>query len=207
VAWPAEMTARPLVSMPNASKGVGVVLKSDGDLKPHHWAGDVEAADDSTTRLPLDLGSSGEDVKEEVSGSSRAAPDTLPGPRMLIVDDSSMTRKMMVRSLGKEYPDIVEAEDGVGAVAMVKAVMNLGQTYDVILMDFQMPNMNGPSATKCIREMGYNGLVVGVTGNAMDSDQQIFKDAGADAVFTKPIKAPLLLQDIAKLRVQRYKTI
>jgi CheY-like chemotaxis protein len=62
------------------------------------------------------------------------------------------------------------------------------KTYDAVLMDFIMPNMDGPTATRAIRALGYEGLIVGVTGNALDSDIQHFLLSGAVKVLTKPLQ-------------------
>jgi CheY-like chemotaxis protein len=71
------------------------------------------------------------------------------------------------------------AEDGLIAIEQVQRRLFIGNgdktTYDAILMDFVMPNMDGPTATKQIRELGYNGLIFGVTGNALQSDLEFFK--------------------------------
>jgi signal transduction histidine kinase/CheY-like chemotaxis protein len=59
--------------------------------------------------------------------------------------------------------------------------------YSAILMDSSMPVMDGPTATKLIREAGYKGLIVGVTGNVLPEDKAYFLSQGADAVMTKPM--------------------
>ena len=59
--------------------------------------------------------------------------------------------------------------------------------YDLILMDYQMPHMDGPTAIRKIRSLGYKGSIVGLTGNVMDSQQDDMLDAGADKVLQKPV--------------------
>ena len=54
-------------------------------------------------------------------------------------------------------------------------------------MDFIMPRLDGPSATKEIRDLGYTGPVLGVTGNGQEFDVKHFKHMGANEVFTKPL--------------------
>ena len=76
------------------------------------------------------------------------------------------------------------------AVDMVKAKIttesDVPQPYDAILMDFVMPNMDGATATKEIRKLGYTNPIFGVTGNTIDTDIDRFKRAGATEVFPKP---------------------
>jgi CheY-like chemotaxis protein len=46
-----------------------------------------------------------------------------------------------------------------------------GEMFHVVVMDYQMPNMDGPTAIKAIRKLGYRGMIIGLTGNAMQCDQ------------------------------------
>jgi CheY-like chemotaxis protein len=129
-------------------------------------------------------------------------PDTYPHPRaniirILVVDDSDVTRCMLCRVLISRGYECDEANDGNKAVEiMMKETItcrldtdinkNL-PSYDLILMDFIMPNLNGPDATRMIRELGYKGLIYGVTGNSLATDVAIFKSSGVDRVFIKPL--------------------
>jgi len=73
----------------------------------------------------------------------------------------------------------------VGEIGSDSIIVGRGQ-YDVILMDYQMPNMDGPTAIRAIRSLGYKGVIFGVTGNVMALDQQEMIAAGADDVLPKP---------------------
>ena len=86
---------------------------------------------------------------------------------LLVVDDSRLNRKMLLKCLKANGHTCWEAEDGVEAVAAVEKRMRdrLLEPFDAILMDFVMPNMDGPEATQKIRALGYKGLIFGVTGN------------------------------------------
>jgi len=108
---------------------------------------------------------------------------------VLVVDDSDLTRKMLCRIMKAQGYDYEEADDGDVAVEMVRKNMGRtdGRTYAVILMDFIMPVMDGPTATKHIRELGFTAPVLGVTGNGQDFDVAHFVASGANKVFTKPL--------------------
>ena len=126
-----------------------------------------------------------------------------------------MVRKILSDVEGyKVYCD--QASDGVQAVEMVKYNMEMYHSqrtvdennmevsrpephlpsylkttckdiYDAILMDYQMPNMDGPTAIKAIRKLKYKGKIVGLTGNVMSSELGIMYEAGADEILSKPV--------------------
>ena len=107
--------------------------------------------------------------------------------KILIVDDAGMNRKMLIKILKGKVDILDEAEDGLIAIERVRQSNLNNQPYDIILMDYVMPNMNGPEATRKIRELGFTGLILGVTGNVLDVDVNIFKSHGADEVLPKPV--------------------
>ena len=109
------------------------------------------------------------------------------GHTVLVVDDSMMNRKLLARLVSKRCNIIHEADDGNRAVSLVKNAISQGKSYDVILMDYQMPNMDGPTAAREIRNLGFNGYIIGVTGNVLDIDRDHFINSGADKVCFKPI--------------------
>lgn len=84
--------------------------------------------------------------------------------RILVVDDSLMNRKLLSRLLSNRGHTVDEAEDGKEAVDAVKASMVKGLPYNTVLLDFEMPVLNGPDACKEMRSIGCNSFVVGVTG-------------------------------------------
>jgi CheY-like chemotaxis protein len=62
------------------------------------------------------------------------------------------------------------------------------EPFDAILMDFEMPVMNGPTATAKLRALGCTAPIIGITGNVLPTDVQLFKEHGANAVLPKPLK-------------------
>ena len=123
--------------------------------------------------------------------------------RILVVDDSKLNRRMLIKSLKANSHICEEAEDGLEAVEKIKKILNdddgICNFYDAILMDFMMPNMDGPSATKVIRKMGYTGVIIGVTGNALPSDVYHFTVSGADSVLLKPVDMDALEEALFSL--------
>ena len=112
--------------------------------------------------------------------------------RVLIVDDVAMNRRMLRRVMNTMCGSIEEAGDGDEAVAKIKRSIADDVLFDAIAMDFQMPNMDGPTATKHIRELGYKGIILGVTGNGLPDDIASFIRQGANRVLLKPVNAATL---------------
>jgi CheY-like chemotaxis protein len=137
-------------------------------------------------------------------------PHTPRTPRIplciLVVDDSTANRKMLIRMLKICGHTSTEAVDGLEAVKEIALMMRKRKLrkeldrkescvytqYDVVLMDSCMPKMDGPQAAIQMREMGFMGPIIGITGNPV-SDFSEFQSAGADLVLSKPIsKADLV---------------
>ena len=118
--------------------------------------------------------------------------------RVLVVDDALLNRKMLVRLLERSGHTCVSACNGQEALdAFMADRMEVETTpghvpFDTILMDYEMPIMSGPDATKLIREQGCNALIFGVTGNVLQEDVAHFKSMGANAVLSKPVNFALI---------------
>jgi len=117
-----------------------------------------------------------------------------PGLRILVAEDNAVNqlviRKMLDR-LGQE-PTIVP--DGAAAVSACT-----DEVWDLILMDMQMPVLDGIGATRALREAGYPGPIWALTANAMREELDGCREAGMDEVLTKPINLPTLRGALARL--------
>jgi signal transduction histidine kinase/CheY-like chemotaxis protein len=106
---------------------------------------------------------------------------------LLVTDDSAVNRKMMCRSLQSVGFKCFQAADGRECVDIVdKAMRNEHESIDLVLMDYEMPRMNGPTACAALRAMDCGIPVVGVTGNVLNEDKQLFMEHGAMRVLQKP---------------------
>ena len=117
--------------------------------------------------------------------SSHPEPTCL---RILVVDDAASNRKLLSRLLSNRGHHSDMAEDGAVALAMVKQAIADNNPYDTILLDYEMPVMNGPTAAKEIRAMGCDVFIVGVTGNMLAEDVTFFRSCGLNALLGKPFK-------------------
>ena len=106
--------------------------------------------------------------------------------RLLIVDDSRLSRKMLCKTMRVAGHECDEAGDGLIALNKVKEKLSMEEMYDAILMDTNMPNMDGPTAAKAMRDLGVTIPIFGVTGNAGEKDIEYYVSQGATAVFVKP---------------------
>jgi CheY-like chemotaxis protein len=118
--------------------------------------------------------------------------------KILIVDDAAMNRKLLARLLRNHGHQCDEAEDGDVAVRLVKQGMDDSQPYDTVLLDNEMPVMDGPTAAEQMRQIGSDVFIVGITGNLLAEDVAHFKEKGANAVLPKPFK----LSDLESLWVE-----
>lgn len=117
---------------------------------------------------------------------------TIPLLRILVVDDSVTNRKLCQRLLERSGHTTEGACDGREAVNMVRSSLKTGNLYDCILLDYEMPVMNGPEACQLIRKMGCNSYIAGVTGNVMSEDVDHFRSCGANWVLPKPFRLEAL---------------
>ncbi|PAP76274.1 hypothetical protein BSZ37_07355 [Rubrivirga marina] len=121
-----------------------------------------------------------------------AAPESSAGNlRMLLAEDNVVNQKVAVRLLGRLGYTVDVVANGAEAVAEVERRAGFGEGYDVVLMDVQMPVMDGLTATRAIRASGTvtdQPHIVALTANAMEGDREACLDAGADDYLSKPVQ-------------------
>ena len=163
-------------------------------------------------RTPL-LSAVGEMLKgssPESSPQAEAAPIMTATPQhpaltVLLVEDNAMNRKVAVRMLEKLGHRVLVAENGRQAIEAFKTSRTADPPgIDVILMDGQMPEMDGIQATREIRLMEAEGMksripVIAITANAMKGDKERFLAAGMDGYIAKPMKQKDIAMEIERL--------
>jgi len=138
-----------------------------------------------------------DEVAPILTTATLQAEKQVSGTRILIAEDNQTNRMVIKAILAPLNAELVFAEDGAQAVDIWKS-----STFDLVLMDIQMPNMNGVDATRAIRglERSENRLktpIVAVTANAMPHQRKEYLAAGMDDHVAKPIQ-PKLLYDAMK---------
>lgn len=137
-----------------------------------------------------------EDLAQAVSaeGPLRRTRWKIPSARVLVVDDGPENRELLSLVLTENGLWVDEAENG--QVALDKLAAG---SYDLVLMDMQMPVMDGFGATRELRRRGLQVPVVALTANAMKGFEEEVLQAGCTAYLTKPVDIDALLQQVAQL--------
>eukprot|EP00603_Paraphysomonas_imperforata_P008595 CAMPEP_0114425678 /NCGR_PEP_ID=MMETSP0103-20121206/7368_1 /TAXON_ID=37642 ORGANISM="Paraphysomonas imperforata, Strain PA2" /NCGR_SAMPLE_ID=MMETSP0103 /ASSEMBLY_ACC=CAM_ASM_000201 /LENGTH=606 /DNA_ID=CAMNT_0001594539 /DNA_START=2198 /DNA_END=4018 /DNA_ORIENTATION=+ len=113
---------------------------------------------------------------------------------VLVVDDSTSSRKLLCRLLSNLGCRCTQAQNGVECIEIVHRNQRSHSQppFDFILLDYEMPRLNGPDAARTLRREGIFTPIIGVTGNVLPEDQQYFQHAGANCVLRKPLSLPSL---------------
>jgi signal transduction histidine kinase/PAS domain-containing protein/ActR/RegA family two-component response regulator len=120
--------------------------------------------------------------------------ETLKGVKVLLAEDGIDNRELIEAMLVRMGAEVAMAENG--RVALEKAA---AQTFDVVLMDMNMPEMDGYEATGILRDRGFHAPIIALTANAMLGDEERCEAAGCDGYLAKPINRTLFIQTIAQM--------
>jgi signal transduction histidine kinase/CheY-like chemotaxis protein/HPt (histidine-containing phosphotransfer) domain-containing protein len=115
--------------------------------------------------------------------------------RVLVTEDTEINRELISELLTKRGHSVSAVSDGLEALAAFER-----EPFDVILMDQEMPNMNGLDATRAIRKLetstGRHVRIIGLTGNATSEDERRCLNAGMDAFLSKPVRMEKLYEAV-----------
>ena len=133
------------------------------------------------------------EVEESVEGNAI---------RVLVVEDGLINRKLVTTILTKSGMSVKCAENG-----KIGAEMALSESFDVVLMDMQMPVMDGYTAARLLREKGYDVPIIALTAHAMSGDREKCLKAGCSDFLTKPISPDRLLTSMSQWLPQATSTV
>jgi signal transduction histidine kinase/ActR/RegA family two-component response regulator len=135
--------------------------------------------------LPVIQENAPEETTAQPSGSALNSHE-LDGVRVLLVEDNPVNQKVAIRMLQKLGCVVELAENGQQALEKLERA-----SYDIVLMDMQMPVMDGLTATRLLRQReqqtGHHQVVIALTANAMQTDRELCLDAGMDDYLSKPL--------------------
>ena len=118
--------------------------------------------------------------------------------RLLLAEDGLDNQRLLCHFLRKSGADVTVVQNGELAVQAAWAAKDDGRPFDVILMDMQMPVLDGYAATRRLRQNGYSGPIIALTAHAMDGDREQCLAAGCNDYTTKPVDKVRLLAICAR---------
>jgi CheY-like chemotaxis protein len=147
----------------------------------------------SVFKITISAGDSSSLHSDASSHHSEAGVD-LKGLQILLAEDQADNAHLISTLVTKHGGNVVWARDGQEAVAQASR-----QTFDIILMDLQMPVLDGYKATKQLREAGTKTPIIALTAHAMSGEKEKCLAAGFSAFLTKPLNFPALLGTLQQL--------
>lgn len=131
--------------------------------------------------------------------ANRADAAILERLNILLAEDGVDNRRLICQILTRKGASVTVAENGQIAIDLAVTAYKKKQPYDIILMDMQMPLVDGYEATARLRSMHLDTPIIALTANAMAGDREKCIDAGCDDYATKPVKTNELIEKITRL--------
>ena len=125
--------------------------------------------------------------------------ESLLGCRILVVDDRRDIRFLSRRILSSAGASVEEAEDGQFALDFIRDRLAVSNPPHLVLLDMQMPNLDGYETAARLRDIGFIGPIIALTADAMQGDMNRCLEAGCNEYLSKPIDARRLIRLVAEL--------
>ena len=152
----------------------------------------------TTVMIPFEIATQ-EQILEEQQKAKEFVPEDIKGKRILVAEDNELNAEITLTVLKEKGLLVERAANGKECVEMLKE--KPADYYDMILMDIQMPEMDGYQTTEMIRNLGDSRAavpIVAMTANAFEEDRQKALDADMNAHVSKPVDMNVLFRVMAK---------
>jgi PAS domain S-box-containing protein len=159
----------------------------------------------TTVRLTVDRGAAARRTARPQTrlSTTPAQPDSIRGARILLAEDGPDNQRLLRFLLERAGATVTVVSDGLQAFESIRATPD---AFDLVLMDMQMPEMDGYQATTHLRSAGVQTPVIALTANAMDGDRLRCIEAGCDDYASKPITGPELVRVCARWLGQAHRS-
>ena len=142
----------------------------------------------------------------EVETCCVSAPPGQLDCRILLVEDDQDHQPLLALMLRKAGADVTVAGNGKVAVDLARAARDAGMPFDMIVMDVQMPVLDGVAATQTLRAEGFTNPIIALTARAMSTDRDRCFAAGCDDFVSKPVTRTELVRLLA-VHLRRSQTV
>jgi CheY-like chemotaxis protein len=137
-----------------------------------------------------------EEQPGQIVGRHPEPADGRAPKRILLAEDSEDAQELMRLFLGRLKVEIISVENGREAVDAVTTAEREHKAFDVVLMDMQMPVMNGYQATRILRQRGYSKPIIALTAHSLEGDREKCLESGCSDYVSKPIDWSALIEKV-----------
>ncbi|MFN3344926.1 MAG: PAS domain S-box protein [Chloroherpetonaceae bacterium] len=192
----------PFFTTKEVGKGTGLGLAmAYGIVRNHHGKIEIdsEVGRGTTVHVYLPVVQTSDEQKRQITAEEKHHTQLSSNKKVLIVDDEEMLRDLLVENLVEAGYTVYEASDGIEAIEMLKHLDAQQIRIDAVVLDMNMPRMNGAKAFAEIRMMFPSMPVLVATGFAQDEVVQKLLESGANGILSKPYNTKELLEKLDEI--------